>query len=163
LARWTSFAAKVALAAGSCVVALGGAAAIAMYWHVQARFVTVDAAAAELANARASASVVSTRPMLEVSGQLQVLVHRDPGRERHGFAALHWVDYDPSARKLVRADIPEWLLRIVSADGRIRLANLDIIQRDNERITLEDLERHGPGVILDVDVPQGRQVIVWIE
>jgi hypothetical protein len=106
VATWTSFTAKLALAALSFVVAIGGAAAIVLYQHVQTRSVPVEAAAAELASARASAAAVSNRPMLEVSGQLQVLVRRDLSRGRHGFVALHWVDYDPFARKLVRADIP---------------------------------------------------------
>jgi hypothetical protein len=161
--KWTSHAGKFALAAVSAAVALAGAAALVMHQHVHTRFVPADQAAAELSSARAPAAGVNNRPMLEVSGQLQVLVRRDATRERRRFVALHWVDYDPLARKLVRADIPEWLLRIASADDRVRLANLDVVQKDNELITLEDLERHGPGLILDVNVPQGRQVIVWIE
>jgi hypothetical protein len=149
VARWTSVAGKLALAALSSAVAIAGAGALVMYQHVQTRSVPADEAAAALSSARAAAAGVNNRPMLEVSGQLQLLVRRDATRERRRF--------------VVRADIPEWLLRIASADGRIRLANLDVIQKDNERITLEDLERHGPGPILDVNVPQGRQVIVWIE
>jgi hypothetical protein len=38
----------------------------------------------------------------------------------------------------------------MSAGGRLRLMNLDTFGDDRDRITLEDLERHGPGLILDV-------------
>ena len=34
--------------------------------------------------------------------------------------------------------------------GRIRLMNIGLFGDDRDRITLEDLERHGPGLVIDV-------------
>ena len=67
----------------------------------------------------------------------------------------------PAARKLVRVDLPGWLLKWLSARGTIRLANLEMFNDSRDRLTLEDIERHTPGVIV---AGAGRtRVLVWTE
>jgi hypothetical protein len=75
---------------------------------------------------------------------------------------LHALSYSPQRHAFVRADFPPWLLWIVTVDGRVRLVNIDIIQKNGERLTLDDLDRHGPGLIFDARLPT-RRMLVWTE
>jgi hypothetical protein len=100
-------------------------------------------------------------PLLDVDAQLQLVVHRERMAPRRPILALHALSYVPQSQKLVRADFPRWLLRVATADGRIRLLNIDIIQKNGERLTLDDLD-HGPALILDAHLPNNR-MLVWTE
>lgn len=149
---------------GIAVAALVGAAAaclaIAIFHGIDTRVVSAEDAATAFAEVRRG--LAGDRPLLEVDAQLQLVVHRDRAAQRRPIVALHAISYVPRTRKFVRAEFPLWLLRLATADGRVRLMNIGIIQKDNERITLEDLERHGPGMILDAQLPD-RRMLVWTE
>jgi hypothetical protein len=78
---------------------------------------------------------------------------------------FHIVQYDARAGHISRIDLPGWFVRAVSAGGRIRIANLGFSgdgDEDMQRLTLEDLERHGPGLVLDLSRRGGR-VLAWTE
>ena len=72
--------------------------------------------------------------------------------------------YDKHARKLVRVSIPFWLLRMAPS-RHVSFLNDSGIDFDSDRVhlTLEDLERRGPGLILDQADRRGSQVLVWTE
>jgi hypothetical protein len=42
------------------------------------------------------------------------------------------------------------------------VVNVDRIQKNGERITLEDLQRHGPGLILSAQL-RDRRILVWTD
>lgn len=70
--------------------------------------------------------------------------------------------FDPDEQKVVSFSLPFWLLRLhtdpfdldayVSGTGRTRV-----------RLRPEDLEKFGPGIVLDTTTPDGEQVLVWTE
>ena len=68
--------------------------------------------------------------------------------------ALHARIFDPEDGKIVRADIPFWL---------IRLGQSFSFTSNMGSVTLEDLERHGPGLIVNGRSDEGQQVLVWID
>ncbi len=140
------------------LVAIGSGAYI-VYTHTNAQF--VDAAAGDAQIAAQRSEFEGQEPLIELRGVDEPLVHRRPDKTRREIAALHVLSYDPRARKLVRVDIPGWFLRLASAHGSIRLANLEMFNDERDRVTLEDLERHGPGLIVETT---GRShVLVWTE
>jgi hypothetical protein len=160
--HWTRIIAGVVIAAIALpAIAIGGTALL-IRARMRKQIVAPAAAVDELRRLRAREQAAGPPPLLEVDPQAQLVVHRSRA-ERQAISALHTVTYDPSTRTMIRTEIPGWLLRVATIDGRIRLVNIDIIQRNGERLTLEDLERHGPGIIMSVDVPRGRQALVWIE
>jgi hypothetical protein len=69
-------------------------------------------------------------------------VHRNPG-ERHRLVAAHALVYDATEGNLRRVDVPIGLLRVATIGSRINLGSLGI--------TVDDLERHGPGLVLDTN------------
>ena len=148
-----------AIVLGAIAVVAVASAAYVVYTHTTAQF--VDAAAGDARLNAQREHFAGQEPLIELRGVDQPLVHRHPDAPRREVAALHVLSYDPRARKLVTTEIPGWLLRIVSARGVIRLANLEMFNDERDRVTLEDLERHGPGLIVEV---HGRsRVLVWTE
>jgi hypothetical protein len=73
--------------------------------------------------------------------------------------------YDPDDERLVRISIPFWLLRLAPSTKRMSFLSDNGIDFDSERVrlTLEDLERRGPGLILDHKDRHGSLVLVWTE
>lgn len=75
---------------------------------------------------------------------------------------LHLLAFDDDDDELARVDIPFWLLRMKS--GPIAFGSY-ASGFDDERIklTVEDIERRGPGIVLDL-LRQGEgRVLVWAE
>ena len=89
----------------------------------------------------------------------------DSRAPEHGepLTALHIAAYDPDDRHLLRFSVPFWLLRL-SPDGKLSIGD-DALEdvRGVEQLTVEDLERYGPGLLLDERQPDGGRVIVWTE
>jgi hypothetical protein len=60
--------------------------------------------------------------------------------------------------------IPFWLLHMVPSKHLSLLNDEGIdIDTDRVRLTLDDLERRGPGLILDAKDRRGSLVLVWTE
>jgi hypothetical protein len=77
--------------------------------------------------------------------------------------------FDPDDEKLVRIRVPMWLAKKAYhvAEGREDEVDLDADDRDlaeqlRRRVRLEDLEKAGPGLLLEVDETDGEQVLVWL-
>jgi hypothetical protein len=154
-------AATAAIVLAAIAIIVVGTGAYIIYTHTSAQF--IDAAAADAQIAAQREQFAGQQPLIELRGVDLPVVHRHPDAPRREVSALHVLSYDPRARKLVRAELPGWLLRVVSARGAIRLANLEMFNDDRDRVTLDDLERHGPGLILDSRSRGGREVLVWLE
>jgi hypothetical protein len=158
---WTSIAIAAAILIVLSGLAVIGGGAFYVYRHIQAQFVGTDTAAADFARERAR--FAGQTPLVGFDEDDEPRVNRPPaGAARHQIHALHVLAYDASAGKLVRVDLPEWVIRLMSAGGHIRLGNVDL-SSDKGRVTLDDLERHGPGLVLDRHMSSGSQVLVWTE
>lgn len=159
---WKSVVIALALIVGTFVVVFIGVGIWTIRSHASAQFVDADVAQAEF-NA-VNARYGGRPPLIEIraGGDASVpLVHRDETAPRREIVALHVLSYSPQARKLVRADVPGWVLKWMSVHGTIRLANLEMFDDARDRLTLEDLERHGPGIVADFSGPS--HVIIWTE
>jgi len=73
--------------------------------------------------------------------------------------ALHIMAFDPDEGKVVRMEIPFWLLRL-KVDSHISVGG-DRIDLKDLRLTVEDLERFGPTLIVDHKGRSGERVLVW--
>jgi hypothetical protein len=151
--------AAVIVAAIAAIFAIGG---IALFVHNHVKSEVVEVVSADTEFAKARARFAGKTPLFELRGN-EPVIHRDAAAPRREVQSLHVLAFDASQHKISRIDIPGWLLRVMSAGGHFRLANLDVFDSDEEnRLTLEDLERHGPGLVLDAERRGGR-ALVWIE
>ena len=158
------------LIASVIIVGLLAAAAIGgtvffIYRHVNTQFTPSDNAEQQFAEARAR--FTGQQPLIEIRRDDEPVLHREvvPASLPAGkLDTLRVMACDKHARKLVRVSIPFWLLRMAPS-RHVSFLNDSGIDFDSDRVhlTLEDLERRGPGLILDQADRRGSQVLVWTE
>jgi hypothetical protein len=69
--------------------------------------------------------------------------------------------YNDDDGNLVKMDIPFWLLRMKK--GPINLGASAGNWSDRVKITVEDLERYGPGIILEASPRERGRALLWTE
>jgi hypothetical protein len=74
--------------------------------------------------------------------------------------AIHVMAYDPDDSRVVRISIPFWLMRLKMGGSVINFNGRDMNLEDL-KITIEDLERFGPTLIVDHKSTRGERVLVW--
>lgn len=81
---------------------------------------------------------------------------------------LNVLVFDPKDRELVRVSLPMWLVRKAERHGDWDL-DLDDARRERAKrslkrhLRLEDIERAGLGILLEVEEDDGEQVLVWLQ
>jgi hypothetical protein len=68
---------------------------------------------------------------------------------------LHARFYDPEDGKLVRADVPYWLIRVATS--------LTFLPHAGSSLTIEEIENHGPGLLANGTGETGEQILIWID
>ena len=113
------------------------------------------------------------RPLVQVTkttdDDSNVVVHRPPETaQRHTLQAIRAITYDERNGRLVTIDVPVWLARwALSGEndrGRRRVTFGDgTVEFESGDLRFEDIERNGPGLIVDATDERGAQVLVWAE
>jgi hypothetical protein len=163
---WISVVIAAVIVVGILAAAAVGGTAFFIYRHVQTQFTPSENAGQRFDEARAR--FTGQQPLLEVrhNDDRPVVNHRalsgPPSTVK--LEVLRVLAYDGHAGKLVNVSIPFWLLRLAPSNKFSFLSD-NGIDFDAERVhlTLEDLERRGPGLILDQADRRGSQVLVWTE
>jgi hypothetical protein len=68
--------------------------------------------------------------------------------------------FDPDQERIVRVTLPFWLLRLKSRHASINF-NGKKMDLEDLKLTVADLERYGPTLIIDQTSPDGTRVLVW--
>jgi len=149
------------------VAAIGGTA----YWiysHLQTQTIAEETAGDSFSKTRAR--FAGQQPLIEISDRDQVVIHRAaeaPATPASStpLKTLRAMVYNPDDNRMVDVNIPFWLLRLAPSGGRFSFLNDNGISFDSERVrlTLDDLEQRGPGLILDQRDRRGSLVLVWTE
>jgi Tfp pilus assembly protein PilE len=127
--------------------------------HVNVRATTVAAATEDFQSVRQR--FAAQKPLIELDEQgtfLRANVDRPNGTQRP--QTLNVMAFDSHDEKVIRMELPWWVLRLKSGGGRFDIgrSNVDLARM---RITVEDLERYGPILILDQKDTDGSRVLVW--
>lgn len=162
---WISILIASVVIVGFLAVAAVGGTAYFIYRHVHTQFTPTENAEQQFAQTRAR--FAGQPPLIEIGKDAEPLLHREvipktmPATK---LATLRVLAYDTRARKLVNVSIPMWLLRMAPSNTFSFLNDNGIdFDSDRVRLTLDDLERRGPGLILDQAARRGSQVLVWTE
>jgi hypothetical protein len=142
-------------------LALLGAGIYFIARHVQSETSTPAAAQNELDQIRARFG--GREPLIELDtdnpGRMPV-VHRERSQGSGTVESLEIVVWDPDESRLVRVSLPFWLVRL--SPGRLKFSGSELpIQFDETNLTPEDLERYGPGLILDHRESRGTRVLLF--
>jgi hypothetical protein len=162
---WVSIAIAAVIIIGMLAATVVGGTAFFFYRHVQTQFTPSDDAAQKFADARAR--FAGQQPLIEIQKDDRARLHREViplSGSTAKLGALRVLAYDTRAGKLVNVSIPFWLIRMAPS-RRLSFLSDNGIDLDSDRVhlTLEDLERRGPGLILDQADRRGSQVLVWTE
>jgi hypothetical protein len=113
---------------------------------------------------RVVATFEGQKPYLVIKDGEPVISHeKGPGSGRP-VEALHIIVWKPDEQKVVRLNVPFWLLRMTKGQPIRLSSNPDPDGPPMRlRITAEDLERRGPGLILDYKEASGQRVLVWAQ
>ena len=158
----------IALVSFAALAVFGTVVLIGLGVHVLMNNVDIQDATpetAELSFQEARAQFTGHEPLIRLTRehggvQAEVLRRDRPSDVRP--ESLHVMVWDPSEERLVNVRVPLWLLRfgdnatvdLPEADGGI-VGDLDL--------SLEDIDHHGPGLVLDYQDADQEQVLLWAQ
>jgi type II secretory pathway pseudopilin PulG len=163
---WISIVIAAVIIVGVLALSAVGGTAYFIYRHVHTQFVASDNAEQQFQQTRAR--FAGQPPLIEMrKGSDEPLLHRETIPKVLPAAkldTLRVLAYDTRANKLVNVSIPMWLLRMAPTDKFSFMKDNGIdFDSDRVHISLDDIERRGPGLVLDQADRRGSQVLVWTE
>jgi hypothetical protein len=151
----------LALLAG---VALVGSVAYLALRHLEVR--NVQPASAEKQFEDIRSRFEGQEPMIdfEAEGWGHPIIHSAPAdAEPRPLHTLHVLAFNRRDGKLVRLDLPFWLLRLKSDAGVLRLPSRDFVELERMELRAEEIEKHGPGLLMDHEGRAGERILLWVE
>jgi hypothetical protein len=145
------------------VIVLAGVGFYLFSQHVQTEAVAAEDAEVRFADIRQRYGK-DARPVIELDDRGDLL-RTNPDRQAPVDAptptALHVMAYDADDNRIVRLSVPFWLLRLQKGgNARIDLGGRRV-DLEELKLTVEDLERMGPALIVDHRDRRGQRVLVW--
>jgi hypothetical protein len=143
------------------VIAMAGAGLYFFSRNISARTVSATTAASEFDAVRARFTGQKALIELDDRGNfLRSNTDRPVPKDSKPPETLYVLAFDPDDGSLVRVTIPFWLLRL-----KMRGATIDFgdssMELEDLKLTVEDLERFGPTLVLDQLSEGGDRVLVW--
>jgi hypothetical protein len=148
----------------TCVVAVIAIAGVGFYFfsqHIETR--TVSAATATREFGEVTARFVGQKPLVELDRHgnfVRSNPDRPTSRQRAVPEQLYVMAFDPDDGRVVRLAIPFWLLRLKTGGGNIDF-NGNKMNLEDLRLSVAELERFGPSLIVDHASADGNRVLVW--
>ena len=155
----------IGIAAVVILFIVGGAAA-GIYFvsrNINASTVTETAAASEFNAIRTR--FAAQRPLIELDERgnfLRSNTDRPAPTHARRPETLHIMAFDPDDGGLVKMRVPFWLLRLKVNDTTINFSG-NRMNLEDLKLTVEDLERFGPALVLDQRNNGGDRILVWSE
>ena len=152
--KFTLLGVGVAVLGVSCLAGVGG---YYFFRHLETREATEAATKPDFDAVRAKFG--ARAPMIEIVDiekgdiKIQRLAHPE-GRRADTLHVLTWDD-----GQVLKTDVPLWLMRFSSVNILSHIG----IAPSKYRLTVEDLKRFGPGLVVDYREPGKAQVLLWLE
>ena len=143
------------------VIAMAGVGFYFFTRNIEATTATPEAAASEFDAIRARYK--GRRPLIEVDERGRLLrsnTGRTPPADAPRPEALYVLAFDPDDGGMVKVTVPFWLLRLKMRGSTIDLSG-SRVDLEDLKLTVEELERLGPTLVLDQTSAGGDRVLVW--
>lgn len=75
---------------------------------------------------------------------------------------MHVIGWDPDDQRIARVSIPFWLLRLKETPISFG-AYAAGADRLGIQLRARDIERFGPGIIVEAALPNGARALIWVE
>ena len=147
------------------VLAIGGIVFMVSFFRQNMTVAEMTATSADDEFNKVRARFAGQQPLIQmIDGRPQYVADRatDAPASTAPLKTMHVMAWDDNEGRLVRFSLPFWLLRMKS--GPIRLGAYSP-GWDDRGVTfrIEDLEKHGPGLLLDVNEPTEGRVLIWAD
>ena len=142
------------------VVAIAGTGYYFFTRHFDTKVTSPAGASVEFEQAKAQ--FIGQKPLIELDERgrfLRANPDRPPNADRRRPEQLYVLAFDPDDERIVKVTIPFWLLRL-KARGTIDF-NGGTLELEDLKLSVEDLERFGPTLIVDHKATSGERVLVW--
>lgn len=143
----------------ACIVALGGIAGYFVLKNLERRSAPEAAALHEI-------EIIRTRfgsrpPLIEIVDPrtADVRINRLASSNGARVTTFHVVNWKAEDGELVRTEMPVWLMRFSTVNVLSQLG----VAPASLRLTVEDVERYGPGIVVDYNQPGKTRVLVWVD
>jgi hypothetical protein len=128
---------------------------------------SVDVGRADEASAmgefnRIRARFAGTTPVLQVRDGHPILARMPPDTKPTKLDTLRVLHWDPDDNSFARVEVPFWLLRLKSGPIAI-ISNGTTLNEGELGITVEELERFGPALVVDHEGEGGDRLLIWTE
>lgn len=103
------------------------------------------------------------QPLIQlVDDRPQIVPERASQSSTTPLSTLHVIAFDRDEGKIVSFALPFWVLRLKSGPIRISAYQQGWDDR-GVSFRIEDIEKHGPGIIVDASKPGEGRVLIWAE
>lgn len=144
-----------------CVVAVAGVGFYFFSRHFDTQAVSVEDAQGQFERVRKQ--FAGQKPLVELDPDGRFLRSnpgRSGGRPTRKPDQITVLVFEPNDRRIVKVSIPFWLLRFQPRGATVDF-NGGRMDLEDLKLTVEDLERFGPTLIVDHLSPDGERVLVW--
>ena len=158
--RWAQVLIGVTIVA--VFLGIGGIIAVTAYFSQNVVVNTADTRAADDEFEKIKQRFKGQMPLVEFKEGSGARRNERPGPvSTSQLTTLHILAWDSDEEKLATVNIPFWVLRLKS--GPIRFSAYTTGVDEGVRLTPEDIERAGPGIILEGTGRHGERVLLWAE
>lgn len=143
------------------LVAMAGLGFYFFSRHIDTRAASPASASREFDNVKSR--FADQKPLIELDARGRFLrANTDrPTAQTTTPEQLYVLAFDPDDGRIVRVTVPFWLLRL-RGPGRATIDfNGNRLDLEDLKLTVEDLERFGPTLIVDHKTRSGERVLVW--
>jgi hypothetical protein len=100
-------------------------------------------------------------PLVELApGRMgDIRINRLQTADARPVTTIHVIAWKSADREMVRMEMPLWLMRF----SAVNLFSQIGVGPERLRLTVQDIERYGPGIVLDYGRPEADRVLLWVE
>jgi hypothetical protein len=146
------------------IVCVGMVGVVGAVWFFTSVLETVTADEAEAGRSFTDvrARFGESLPLLEMGDRGPVLKRKPPEAPAgHNLKNIQVIAWDPGDEELVRVTLPFWLMRL--SDGPINVSAESAVPGVRLSMTVEELERFGPALLIDHMEEDGSRILIWTE
>ena len=143
------------------IVAMAGIGVYYFSQHIDTETASPASAARQFEQIKAQ--FTGQKPLIELDERGRYLrshTNRKPPANPTPPDSIHVMAFDPDDGRIVRVNVPFWLVRMKMSGATIDL-NGNHMNLEDLKLTVEDLERFGPTLIVDHRNATGERVLVW--
>lgn len=141
------------------LVALGATGAYFVLRHMEKRAGSEPEAVHEIDAVKARFG--SRAPLVEIIDpqRADIRINRPVEASASRVDTIHVINWKSDTAELSRADFPLWLMRF----STVNIASQLGIAPQKFRLTVSDVERYGPGIVVDYGSQGAFRLLVWVD